>query len=204
MKITSEWQGLMEYEGAYQRQLHKIEMLRNTNEKEVAGCVLGLEHPSVITLGVRGQKNRDVSSKLPAEVSVIETNRGGEATFHCPGQLVIYPILDLKKLKLGAKDYVCLLTKVTQQFLHSYNIESHTGEEPGLFTQKGKIVAVGIKISQGISSHGIAINVCNEIELAQSIRVCGVERQSIDKMFVSKVDLEPVFFRWMETFLKSI
>ena len=147
---------------------------------------MGLEHPPVVTLGVRGgPQDLLFSSAYFANqgIECVTTDRGGEATFHNPGQLVIYPILHLKELGLSARTYVELLQNVTMRALESLGIASHKlRNEPGVFTARGKIASVGVRIANGVSRHGVAINVCNDLNGFSLIRVCGKAQQSMDRV----------------------
>lgn len=159
----------------------------------------GFEFDPVVTLGVRGKKDKDLMGLLEG-FEVVSTKRGGEATIHNPGQLVIYPVVPIRKMKMGVSDYVCLLTKATKSFLKSFEIDSITKEEPGLYTDKGKIALFGIQVKRGITQHGIAINISNDLSCFEAIRVCGVSDQSMDRIenHSSNINLEESLFLWQE------
>jgi lipoyl(octanoyl) transferase len=109
--------------------------------------------------------------------------RGGQATLHTPGQLVIYPCVHLTRIGIGVREYVSLLERTTQNFLKDLRIESTPNpEEPGLYTKKGKIAFFGIRVTHAITSHGIAINVTNDLSLFKLIRSCGVEGETFDSV----------------------
>ena len=171
------------------------------------GVVLGLEHPPVITLGRRGAEDQDVlGSRDELEqqgFDVITSERGGQGTLHEPGQLVIYPVLSLKAWGLRPKSYVNLLEKVTVNTLNHYGIKVFSkGREPGLFTRRGKLAFFGVRIAQGITSHGVAINITNPIRSFDWIRSCGHSKQTHDRMADWGVDATPkeIFQCWMNAF----
>lgn len=165
--------------------------------------VIGLEHPAVITLGHRA----DLSEIFNSEVPVVKSSRGGLATLHSEGQLVIYPILNLKTLNLGVKDYVCLLLKTTQELLKELDIESTIDNASiGLHTSKGKIAFCGIKVEKGITQHGISLNVRNDLELFNSMRSCGIENQNMDQLQNYGIDLslKELFSIWVKCFKNQL
>jgi lipoyl(octanoyl) transferase len=181
----------------------------------LSAVVLGLEHDPVITLGVRGQLDTDLRVS-PGEVlargfEVVKTNRGGQATLHNHGQLVIYPICDLKRLSLGTRDYVCLIEKSTAAWLTSLGVSWERQErEPGIFVGGKKLVALGFRISHGKTSHGIAINVSNRLEDFELIRTCGISNQPVTSLSMVglKIEklggLEGLFAGWMTHFNASL
>lgn len=154
---------------------------------EASGMVFGLEHPAVVTLGKRGLAEADLrvsESELSERgVELFKTSRGGQATLHSEGQLVIYPVLPIQAWGIGARDLVCLLEKATIECLAQYGIKAHVGaEEPGLYTDFGKIAFFGLRISEGVSSHGLAINVRNDLGLFGLIRSCGRDHEKFDSL----------------------
>ena len=116
-----------------------------------------LEHPPVFTLGTAADKAHVLN---PGDIPVIQTDRGGEVTFHGPGQLVIYFLLDIKEKKLGPKALVANLQNLIQNILKNYSIESSFIEgAPGVYVEDKKIASIGLRISNGRSYHGISLNV---------------------------------------------
>lgn len=144
--------------------------------------IMGLEHPSVITLGKRGDSKLDLSLPHgPSQIDIQKTDRGGQATLHSPGQLVIYPIVSLATLGLGVRDFVLTLLRTTQMSLHNLGIETFEKNQSALYTANGKIAFFGLKVSHNITSHGLAINVCNDLSLFSMIRSCGIANESFDQ-----------------------
>lgn len=174
-EIEAQWHGLTSYNKALNEQL----LQRQKAKVSGGGAVLGYEHPTVITLGVRGRPE-DVHSPL-AGVEVIETDRGGQATLHSPGQLVIYPVLAYRSMGFRPIEFMDLLFDVTQATFKKCNIIV-IRKNNGLHTKYGKIAAVGLNIKRGISSHGISINIENETQLFNAISACGVAGAQIDRL----------------------
>ncbi|MCB0378094.1 MAG: lipoyl(octanoyl) transferase LipB [Bdellovibrionales bacterium] len=191
--LQKKWLGLTPYQEGLKQQERALEYVKSDHE----GVVLGLEHPNVITLGVRGREDLDLI-QTPENFEIVKIRRGGQATIHNPGQLVIYPVLPLREWGLGARDYVCLLTKATKTFLKGLGVESFEKGEPGLYTDSGKIVAFGVQISRGVSLHGLAINVYNELSPFKNIQVCGAQGQAMDSLrnHSCQAPLHELFDEW--------
>ena len=151
-----------------------------------------LEHPSVFTLGTAA----DPSNVLyPGDIPVIQTDRGGEVTFHGPGQLVIYFLLDIKSKKIGPKIMVANLQLIIQKVLRHYSIESSFIEgAPGAYVENKKIASIGLRFSGGRSYHGISINVDMNLTPFSLINPCGYEGLEVVQIndFDSNVTLEDV------------
>ena len=151
-----------------------------------------LEHPSVFTLGTAA----DISHVLnPGDIPVIQTDRGGEVTFHGPGQLVIYFLLNIKQKKMGPKTLVANLQNLIQKILQHYAIESSFIEgAPGVYVGDKKIASIGLRISKGRSYHGISLNVDMDLTPFSFINPCGYEGLEVTQIsnFDSNVTLEDV------------
>ena len=136
--------------------------------------------------------------------------RGGQATLHAPGQLVIYPCVHLTRIGIGVREYVGLLERTTQNFLKDLEIDSTPNpNEPGLYTEKGKIAFFGIRVTHAIASHGIAINVTNDLSLFKLIRSCGVDGEAFDSISERKkkfpsAPLKQLFALWVNHFRKEL
>ena len=158
------------------------------------------EHEHVFTTGRRGIDN----SKANLGAPLIQTERGGETTYHGLGQLMMYPIIDLKQHALSVRDYVHLLEESVIQLLNTYNL--HTERDcglPGVWLNNEKIAALGIRISHGITSHGIALNVATDLTWFDKINPCGTSRKatSMEKQGVQNLDLETISKQWFEIFI---
>lgn len=205
--LRTAYLGLRSYDEGLSAQSEALATL----ETGTAGVVLGLEHHPVITLGVRGNSTTDLmisaSTLADSGFEVHQTTRGGQATLHNPGQLVIYPCLNLKTLNLGARAYVELIQNTTLSWLQSLGVEAQTGEtEPGVFVRGAKLAAFGFRISRGLTSHGLAINVANELASFDLIRTCGVSGQKVTRLRDLHVDepLEALFLSWMQSFERAL
>ncbi len=151
-----------------------------------------LEHSPVFTLGTAA----DIAHVLnPGDIPVIQTDRGGEVTFHGPGQLVIYFLLDIKEKKLGPKALVANLQNLIQNILKNYSIESSFIEgAPGVYVEDKKIASIGLRISNGRSYHGISLNVNMDLAPFSLINPCGYAGLEVTQIshFDSNATLEDV------------
>ena len=130
-----------------------------------------VEHPPVFTLGLAGRPEHVLA---PGTIPVVRTDRGGQVTYHGPGQAVAYPLLDLRRARLGVKELVRRLEQAALETLGGYGIEGHRRDGmPGVYVEDAKIAAVGLRIARGCSYHGIALNV--DLDLAPFARIdaCG-------------------------------
>lgn len=151
------------------------------------------EHYPVITLGRRANENNVLISPqilLNQGVELFHVGRGGDVTFHCPGQMVVYPILDLEKHGLGVKDYVNILEESIIQLLEKYGINGERIEgATGVWIGKGtaherKICAIGIKCSRFCTMHGLALNVTNDIAGFSMINPCGFVNKGVTSLVI--------------------
>lgn len=153
--------------------------------ESAAGMIL-LEHSPVITLGKHGDRSfvlKELDELKSLGVELVQSDRGGEATLHMPGQLVIYPILPLTKMRLAPKSYVEKLLKTVILTLDDFGIEaSDDNLHPGVWVGRDKICAVGVRISARVSMHGIALNLANPLSLFQTIVPCGIRDRGVCSM----------------------
>lgn len=201
--IHSEFMGQISYREGLARQEQALAGLIHDGHS-YSGVVLGFEHPPVITLGVRGKSQDDLaigSELIQARgIELVQVPRGGQATVHSPGQLVVYPCLRLRDLNLSPRCFVSKMEQVTQACLADFGIDAVKGErEPGLFVSGKKIAAFGFHISRGLTSHGIAINVSNDLSLFGLIRTCGIVRQPITSLVDQgcRYSVAEVFAAWV-------
>lgn len=131
-----------------------------------------LEHDPVFTLGQAGRWEHVL---LPGEIPVIPVDRGGQVTYHGPGQLVVYPLLDLRRLGIGPRELVFRLEQAVIDTLAAWGIagERRSGA-PGVYVRGAKIMALGLRIRRGASYHGIALNVNMDLEPFSRIDPCGL------------------------------
>jgi lipoyl(octanoyl) transferase len=132
-----------------------------------------VEHEPVFTLGQAGKPEHVLA---PGDIPVVRTNRGGQVTYHGPGQLVAYPLVDLRRLHLGVREFVCRIEQALIDTLATWNITALRREgAPGVYVDGAKIGALGLRVRRGCSFHGLAFNVGMDLEPFARINPCGYQ-----------------------------
>ncbi len=168
--------------------------------------VMGFEYYPVVTLGKRAESEAELKTDAEAlqaqGIEVVTADRWGLATLHSPGQLVIYPLVPIQKLHISVRDFVQLLEETTVLWLQKHQIKAERREDAGVFTKNGKIAFIGIRVENGITRHGISINVSNDLDLFSGIRSCGVSERALDSLEKQGVHLElrEAFNQWVSFF----
>ena len=216
--MRASWLGRVQYRPMYELQRN---LLEKRKAEEIPDTLLLLEHDHVVTLGRRADETHLTTSEdaiLDDDVEIVETDRGGEATYHGPGQLVAYPIISIRALKLGPVAYVRLLEETVIQVLSEYGISGHRvvgktgvwiGGEPGSKPAAGenptgrKIAAIGVRVSGGVAMHGLALNVSTDLRYYSHIVPCGMpglDVTSILSVSGLRLDTDEVGRIWAEAF----
>ena len=139
-----------------------------------------VEHPPVFT---QGQAGKEEHLLFPGDIPVVQTDRGGQVTYHGPGQLVAYPLLDLRRLKMGVRDLVTAIEQTIVATLAAYGIEAYPKPDaPGVYVAGNKIASLGLRVRRGCSFHGLALNV--DMDLAPFLRInpCGYQGLAMTQM----------------------
>jgi len=130
-----------------------------------------VEHPPVFTLGQAGKPEHVLDA---GDIPLVQSDRGGQVTYHGPGQIVIYPLLDLRRHQLGARRLVTLLETSVVAWLADLGIHAAArADAPGVYVDQAKIAALGLRIRRGCSYHGVAVNVAMDLTPYQRINPCG-------------------------------
>ena len=188
------WLGRVPYDDAF---AHQNRLFEARKAGSIPDTLLLLEHPHVVTLGRRGAATDLLDGPRWLEANGIEvhqTDRGGETTYHGPGQLVVYPIISIRAARIGPVAYVRLLEQSVIDTLRQFGIDGHrvvgktgvwVGGEPGAKPVKGKnpagakIAAIGVRVSSGITKHGLALNVSTDLNYYSRIVPCGMPDLSV-------------------------
>ena len=161
-----------------------------------------VEHEHVYTLG----KNANSSNIINKACDIIQTDRGGDVTYHGPGQLVAYPIVNLKKRKIGVKSYVKMIEQLISNTLMYYSLETHVPiKETGVWVEDKKIASIGIHVSRGITMHGLAVNINTDLSYFDNIISCGIEgvkMTTIDKELGKKIAMNDIKKQLISNFNK--
>lgn len=176
---------LIDYEKAWELQK---DLLKKRIAKEIPDTLLLVEHPPVITYGKSNKEKNLIADNNTINcegIKVFEVERGGDVTYHEPGQLVAYPILDLNQHKRDVHWYMRMLEEVIIKTLHTFNIKGERIEDKtGVWTEidvledtkmYGKIASLGVKLSKWCCMHGVALNVCNSLKGFKLMHPCGLE-----------------------------
>ncbi len=188
--------GLIDYQQAWDLQKITLEKRKNN---EIEDVLYLLEHPHTYTLGKIADKNNLISSKEFLEenkIQVYEIDRGGDITYHGPGQIVGYPLIDLTNWQKDTHKYLRALEEVLILTCNDYGIEAvRNPKYTGVWIGDRKITAIGIKISHWISMHGFAFNVNTDLNLFNGIIPCGIndkEVTSLQKELKKEIDINEV------------
>jgi len=167
LAMRVKWLGRVPYEPIWRG------MQQFTDERDAASAdeVWLLEHDPVYTLGL----NADSAHVLdPGEIPVVRIDRGGQVTYHGPGQLVVYPLIDVRRARLGVRDLVTALERAVIEFASRYGIAAACRERaPGVYVDQRKLASVGLRIRRGGSYHGLALNVNMDLAPFRRINPCG-------------------------------
>ncbi|HTW38333.1 MAG TPA: lipoyl(octanoyl) transferase LipB [Steroidobacteraceae bacterium] len=159
--------GLVPYEPAWRA----MQRFTDARDATTADEIWFLEHLPVFTLGMNGKREHVLA---PGDIPVVETDRGGQVTYHGPGQLVVYPLIDLRRGGLGVRDVVEALERAVIGYVRELGIEARSRRDaPGVYVAGRKLASVGLRIRRGASYHGIAINVRMDLEPFNRINPCG-------------------------------
>jgi len=130
-----------------------------------------VEHPPVFTQGQAGKAEHILN---PGDIPVIQVDRGGQVTYHGPGQLVAYPLLDIKRLKIGVRQLVTSIEQSIVDMLARYEVKAYAkADAPGVYVDERKVASLGLRIRKGCSFHGLALNVDMDITPFRRINPCG-------------------------------
>ena len=168
-------------------------MKSHINKENFNNEIWLLEHPPIFTLGTAADKNHVLNAK---DIPVVQSDRGGEVTYHGPGQLVIYFLLDIKKLNFGPKKLVITIQNFVKDLLKNISIDCNFVEgAPGVYVDKKKIASIGLRISKGKSYHGISLNFDMDLSPFKQINPCGYEGLEVTQIKdlnkdISKLQLE--------------
>lgn len=182
---------------SYREALHLQEKLVSARKaSEIPDTLLSLQHPPTYTLGKRRTDHNLLIpesdlEKLGAELHY--TERGGDITFHGPNQAILYPIISLRDIGIGARKYVEKLEQTMIEMAGLYGVRARAGEkgETGVWVGDRKIGAIGVRISSGITSHGLAFNVDPDLSYFKHIVPCGIADKDVTSLRRETVEVLP-------------
>lgn len=168
--------GLREYEPVW-REMQAFTHSRNGQSQDELWLV---EHPPVYTLGLNGKRQHLLQA---SNIPVVQVDRGGQITYHGPGQLVLYLLLDLQRKQMGIRDIVNSLEQSVIALLKTYHIDSESRKDaPGVYVQEKKIAALGLRVRRGCCYHGLSLNVGMDLSPFEYINPCGYPGMSVTQL----------------------
>lgn len=192
--------GRVDYEPTWQQML---DFTLNRDEQSPDELWL-LEHPPVFTQGQAGKAEHVL---MPGDIPVIQVDRGGQVTYHGPGQLVAYILLDIRRLGIGVRDLVSAIEQAVVDTLAQYDVEAYPKPDaPGVYVDNRKIASLGLRIKKGRSFHGLGLNLDMDLEPFQRINPCGYAGMEMIQLkdFVDQVDIQQVKRQWSEAFARQL
>ena len=176
--------GLTEYAESYQAMVDFTQQRSESTSSTKLDQIWLIQHPPVYTQGTACTQD----TLLPSDVPIVKTDRGGQITYHGPGQIVMYPLLHLKSHGLGVKTLVTKLEQAVINLLADQNIQGDRREDaPGVYVNQAKVAALGLRIRRGSSYHGLSFNVDMDLTPFQNIDPCGFQGLRVTQL----LDLKP-------------
>jgi len=174
----------------YHETWQKMQDFTESRQPETPDELWFLSHPAVYTLGKNGKPEHVLN---PQNIPVINSDRGGQVTYHGPGQIVVYTLLDLSRSKMGVRELVTKIENSVIELLADFKVDACArADAPGVYVNNAKIAALGLRVRKGCSFHGLALNVDMELEPFKRINPCGFENLEItqlkDQLAVSATD----------------
>jgi len=190
------WLGEQPYEQVWRMLYERADAVAAGWAEEI---IYSCEHEPVYTTGRRGIDNR-LGPELPAPV--VHSDRGGEMTFHGTGQIMLYPVIHLRRREIGVKQYVFLLEQSCIDLLKALGVDAKRNcGFPGVWTGRGKIAALGVRVSRGVAYHGMALNVDVDPKWFAAINPCGLQSGVVSVSgFVEPMPLSELAERWQCSF----
>jgi lipoyl(octanoyl) transferase len=191
--------GLVDYHETWLQ----MQNFTDSRSADTADEIWFLQHAPVYTLGKNGKVEHVLN---PADIPVINSDRGGQVTYHGPGQIVVYTLLDLNRLKLGVRELVTLLELTVIDLLTSYGVVSSARRDaPGVYVNDAKIAALGLRVRRGCCFHGLAFNVDMDLEPFSRINPCGYEGLEVTQLkdLVKDVQYETVAANLQQRLVKK-
>lgn len=169
LPLRVRWLGRVDYQQTWQC----MQAFTDRRDADTADEIWLLEHPPVFTQGQAGKAEHLL---FPGDIPVVQVDRGGQVTYHGPGQLVAYVLVDIRRQGIGVRDLVSLIENSLIGLLASYNVTSCAkADAPGVYVNEAKIASLGLRIRRGCSFHGLALNVDMDLEPFGRINPCGYQ-----------------------------
>jgi lipoyl(octanoyl) transferase len=184
------WLGHVEYEPTWRA----MQRFTETRDATTVDELWFLEHPPVFTLGMNGKPEHVLAA---GDIPVVQIDRGGQVTYHGPGQLVVYPLIDLRRARLGIRELVVALENAIIALCDERGVKAEGRRDaPGIYVDGRKLASIGLRVRRGCSYHGLALNVAMSLEPFQRINPCGFAGlQVVDMQSLGIADALPTVAR---------
>ena len=190
---------------AYEPVWHAMQDFTNQRTADTADELWLVQHPPVFTQGQAGKAEHLL---LPGDIPVVQVDRGGQVTYHGPGQLVAYPLVDVRRLGLGVRELVSRIEQSLIDLLASYGVSAEArADAPGVYVNGAKIASLGLRIRRGCSFHGLALNVDMDLQPFQRINPCGYAGLAMTQLtdhVAGPLDMNEVSARLREQLVKHL
>ena len=175
-EINLKYLGLSDYESVW----HAMQDFTDRRNENTLDELWMVEHPPVFTQGQAGKPEHVLN---PGDIPIIQVDRGGQVTYHGPGQIVIYPLIDLKRHKIGIKALVNGIEEALILTMADYGVEAKRKEKaPGVYVEGRKIASLGLRVRKGCTFHGLAFNIHMDLEPFQRINPCGYAGLEVEQL----------------------
>ena len=166
---------------------HKMQSFADERDESTPDEIWFCEHPPVFTLGLNASKEHLLA---PGDIPVVQIDRGGQVTFHGPGQLMVYPLIDIRRANIGVRTLVTALEQSVVDLAAEYDVDAAArADAPGVYVEGDKLASVGLRIRRGSSFHGMALNVDVDLEPFTRINPCGYAELEMTDLHRLGVDL---------------
>ena len=167
---------------------HEMQEFTNTRDETTPDEIWFCEHPAVFTLGLNAAREHLLA---PGDIPVVQIDRGGQVTFHGPGQLMVYPLIDIRRANIGVRTLVTALEQSVVDLAADYEVDAAArADAPGVYVDNKKLASVGLRIRRGASFHCMALNVDVDLEPFSRINPCGYEELEMTDMHRLGIDLQ--------------
>jgi len=182
----------------------EMQQFTDTRDNDTPDEIWFVEHPPVFTMGLNASEEHLLA---PGDIPVVQIDRGGQVTFHGPGQLMIYPLIDLRRSNIGVRTLVTALEQSVVDLVADYGVEAAADPKaPGVYVDGDKLASVGLRIRRGSSFHGMALNVDIDLEPFSRINPCGYAELQMTDLQRLKIalDLEQAAEEILPHFLRHL
>ncbi|MCP4598468.1 lipoyl(octanoyl) transferase LipB [Neptuniibacter sp.] len=176
--------GLQPYEPIWQ----KMQQFTNERDETAVDEIWLLQHEPVFTQGQAGKEEHVLNT---GDIPIVQVDRGGQVTYHGPGQLIVYLLLNLKRLKVGVRELVSIMEDSVVETVQSYGVDAYAKPDaPGVYVDESKIASLGLRVRRGCSFHGLALNLDMDLEPFLRINPCGYAGMAMTQLAMLSDNLD--------------